>query len=136
MSAIFQNRRGFLRHAAAGFGYTAFAGLAALESLNAKGSQNPLLPKAPHFEPKAKRVIFLFMQGGPTQHETFDFNPDLAKYAGMRSEMEQAGGAQSGKILPSVFDFKPGGESGLPISDVFPHLREHADADRVEWNQS
>ena len=65
MSAIFQNRRGFLRHAAAGFGYTAFAGLAALESLGAKGSQNPLLPKAPHFEPKAKRVIFLFMQGGP-----------------------------------------------------------------------
>ena len=55
MSAIFQDRRGFLRQAAAGFGYTAFAGLAAFESLHAKGSQNPLLPKAPHFEPKAKR---------------------------------------------------------------------------------
>lgn len=127
MSAIFQDRRGFLRQAAAGFGYTAFAGLAAFDSLSGNGGQNPLLPKAPHFEPKAKRVIFLFMQGGPTQHDTFDYNPDLAKYAGMHSDTEPAAGSQSGKILPSVFDFKPGGKSGLPISDAFPQLREHAD---------
>ena len=127
MSATFQNRRGFLRRTAAGFGYTAFAGLAALESLSAKGSENPLLPKAPHFEPKAKRVIFLFMQGAPTQHDTFDYNPDVVKYGGKHSEMELSIGKQGGKILPPVFDFQPGGQSGLPISDAYPHLREHAD---------
>ena len=64
MSDSMQNRRGFLRHAAAGFGYTAFAGLAAMDSLSANGSENPLLPKKPHFDAKAKRVIFLFHAGG------------------------------------------------------------------------
>ena len=122
-----QDRRGFLRRAAAGFGYTAFAGLAAMDSLTADGRKNPLLPKAPHFQPKAKRVIFLFMQGAPTQHETFDYNPELAKYAGKHSEMAMSIGTQGGKILPPVFDFLPSGESGLPISEIFPHLRHHAD---------
>ena len=127
MKDMLQDRRGFLRRAAAGFGYTAFAGLAAMDSMTANGRKNPLLPEAPHFPPKAKRVIFLFMQGTPTQHETFDYNPELAKYAGMHSEMKLAIGTQGGKILPPVFDFLPSGESGLPISEIFPHLREHAD---------
>ena len=127
MKDMLQDRRGFLRRAAAGFGHTAFAGLAAMDSMTANGRKNPLLPEAPHFPPKAKRVIFLFMQGAPTQHETFDYNPELAKYAGMHSEMKLAIGTQGGKILPPVFDFLPSGESGLPISEIFPHLREHAD---------
>ena len=120
-------RREFLRRAAAGFGYTAFAGLAALESLSAKGAANPLMPKPPHFEARAKRVIFLFMQGGPSQFDTFDDNPELAAFAGKHSEMELAAGSQGGKILPPVFEFLPSGESGLPISEVFPHLSKQAD---------
>ena len=120
-------RRAFLRRTAAGFGYTAFAGIAAMESLLAKGATNPLMPKPPHFEPKAKRVIFLFMQGAPTQHDTFDYNPELEKFAGKHSEMKLSIGTQGGKILPAVYDFHPSGESGLPISEVFPHLRNHAD---------
>ena len=127
MRKVLENRRGFLRRTAAGFGYTAFAGVAAMDALRANGSGNPLLPKDPHFEPKAKRVIFLFMQGGPTQHDTFDYNPELAKHAGQFSEMELSIGTQGGKILAPVFEFLPSGESGLPISEIFPHLRQHAD---------
>ena len=127
MQHMLSDRRGFLRTAAAGFGYTAFAGLAAMDSLKANGAKNPLLPKAPHFEAKAKRVIFLFMQGGPTQHDTFDYNPALVKHAGQTSEMKLSIGTQGGKILPPVYEFKPSGESGLPISEIFPHLRQHAD---------
>ncbi len=127
MKAMFSDRREFLRRAAAGFGYTAFAGLASMDALRAKGSVNPLLPKAPHFEAKAKRVIFLFMQGGPTQHDTFDYNAELVKHAGQHSEMDLAIGTQGGKLLAPVFEFLPSGKSGLPISEVFPHLRQHAD---------
>ena len=127
MEHFTSNRRGFLRTAAAGFGYTAFAGLAAMDALRANGTENPLSPRAPHFEPKAKRVIFLFMQGGPTQHDTFDYNPLVANAAGKHSEMELSIGKQGGKILAPVFEFLPGGESGLPISTAFPHLREQAD---------
>ena len=127
MQQMLSDRRGFLRTAAAGFGYTAFAGLAAMDSLQANGATNPLLPKAPHFDPRAKRVIFMFMQGGPTQHDTFDYNPELIKYAGKHSEMKLAIGTQGGKILPPAFEFKPSGESGLPIAEIFPHLRQHAD---------
>ena len=121
------SRRNFLKSSAAGFGWTAFAHLAAQEALQAKTFQNPLLPKKPHFEPKVKRVIFLFMQGAPTQHETFDYNPDLEKHASRNAEMDLAIGKQGGKILPSVYKFDRCGESGLPISEVFPHLQRHAD---------
>ena len=126
-TSINQGRRGFLRQAAAGFGYTAFAGLAALDSLGANGIDNPLAPRRPHFEPKAERVIFLFMQGAPTQHETFDYNPELAKHSGQHSEMELSIGRQGGRIMAPAFEFLPSGESGLPISEVFPNLRRHAD---------
>ena len=127
MRNLTANRRAFLRQAAAGFGYTAFAGVAAMDSLAAKGGANPLLPKQPHFEARAKRVIFLFMQGAPTQHETFDYNPELVKHAGQSSEMKLSIGTQGGKIMPPAFEFLPSGESGLPVSEVFPHLRSHAD---------
>ena len=127
MASDFTGRRDFLRRAAAGFGYTAFASLASMEALSANGAKNPLLPREPHFEAKAKRVIFLFMQGAPTQHETFDYNPELLKHAGQHSETKLAIGTQGGKILAPVFKFLSSGESGLPISEVFPHLRQHAD---------
>ncbi len=129
MNANASSRRNFLKSTAAGFGYTAFAGLAAQEAAKAKGFKNPLLPKKPHFEPKAKRVIFMFMQGGPTQHETFDYNPDLIKAAGKDASMAMFGGAkQGGKIMPPAFEFSQHGESGLWISDLYPNLAKHADS--------
>src|SRR6185503_20271974 len=67
------NRREMLRSVSCGFGYLALAGLTAEAA-----STTPLAPRAPHFPPKAKRVIFLYMQGAPSQHETFDYNPELA----------------------------------------------------------
>lgn len=127
MPDMMPNRRSFLREAAAGFGYTAFAGLAALESADAKGPENPLRPKPPHFEPKAKRVIFLFMQGGPSQHDTFDYNADLERHGEQSAGDQAVDGGLAGKLLPSVFEFQPSGQSGLPISEIFPHLRQHAD---------
>ena len=81
MQNMLSNRRGFLRTAAAGFGYTAFAGLAAMDSLRANGATNPLLPKLPISTRRPSGSSSLFMQGGPTQHDTFDYNPALIKYA-------------------------------------------------------
>ena len=73
------SRRGLLKEAACGFGYLAFAGLAAQA---AAAERNPLAAKAPHFAARARRVIFMFMHGGPSQVDTFDYKPTLARYAG------------------------------------------------------
>ncbi len=92
----------------AGFGWLAFSAMAAQAAMERK----------PHFAAKAKRVIFLFMQGGPSHVDTFDWKPELAK-AGEVS--------RRGAYLAPVFDFKPRGQSGLMISEAFPRLSEHAD---------
>ena len=117
------SRRELLRLTAAGFPYLAFSGMAASEAqAAAKGEyQNPLAPKKPHFEPKAKRVIWMFMQGAPSQHETFDYNEDLVKSAGMKVD------GQVQKLLAPVVKFNKAGKSGLPISELFPELAKHAD---------
>ena len=109
-----ETRRDWLRSMAAGFGSLAFAGVADA----AARYENPLLAKRPHFAAKAKRVIFLFMQGTPSQHETFDYNPELDKLAGKSPD----------RALKSQFAFTPQGESGMLISNLFPHLGKHADA--------
>src|SRR5260370_9989744 len=104
--------RDLLKSASCGLGYLAFAGLAA-------ATDGPLAPRQPHFKPKVKGVIFLFMSGGPSQDETFDYNPELEAFADKSTK--------GGKVLPSVFKFNKSGESGLPISEVFALLSEHAD---------
>lgn len=116
---IFKNRRDFLKTSSCGFGYLAAAGIAAQA---AKPYTSPLAPKAPHFAPKAKRVIFMFMQGAPSQHDTFDLNEELQSAAG-KSTAESRG-----KLLPSVFPFKRYGQSGLPIAEIFPNIGAHADS--------
>ena len=73
------NRRDCLRTMGAGFG---MLGLADLLGATTSGVASPLAPKAPHFTPKAKRVVFVFLNGGPSQVDTFDPKPALAKYAG------------------------------------------------------
>ncbi|MBM3783249.1 MAG: DUF1501 domain-containing protein [Acidobacteria bacterium] len=115
---MFRSRRDFLKSTSCGFGYLAAATMAAEA---AKAYENPLAPKKPHFAPKVKRVIYMFMQGAPSQHDTFDYNEELERGAGKKTESSR------GNLLPSVFKFEKQGQSGLPISSVFPHVSKHAD---------
>ncbi|HWL07873.1 MAG TPA: DUF1501 domain-containing protein [Planctomicrobium sp.] len=83
---------------------------------------------SPHFPAKAKRVIFLFMGGGPSQIDTFDPKPDLVKYAGQRpGAVDVRTERETGGILPSPVKFTPAGESGIPFSEHFSQLSKHAD---------
>jgi hypothetical protein len=125
------SRRDLLKSVSCGFGYLAFAGLAgqlrAAETAPAAGAyQNPLAPKAPHFKPRAKRVIFLFMQGGPSHVDTFDYKPKLAEDDG-KSIANHGNNAKGRKVLKSPFEFRQHGESGLWLSSLFPNLAKHAD---------
>ncbi|MEI7922062.1 MAG: DUF1501 domain-containing protein [Planctomycetota bacterium] len=124
------SRRQWLARHATGFGQLAMAGLLASPACGGKASAETLGALAePHFKPRAKHVIFLFMDGGMSQVDTFDPKPRLATDAGkpfpMRIDATQFD--QIGKILPSLWPFKPRGQSGLPISDLFPHIARHAD---------
>lgn len=114
------DRRDFLRQASAGFGWLAFS---ALSTQWARGGEpastaGPLAPKRPHFAPRAKRVIFMFMSGGPSHLDTFDWKPELARLG--------PGGGR-GKLLAPVTRFAPAGNSGLMIADIFPQLSQQAD---------
>jgi hypothetical protein len=114
-------RRHFLRSTSAGFGYTAFAAIA--HQAAAAEKARPLAAKAPHFPAKAKRVIFLFMSGAPSHVDMFDYKPELAK----RDGEEVAYGRAQSKLLKSPWEFKQHGQSGQWISDLMPHLAQHAD---------
>ena len=85
----------------------------------------------PHFAAKAKSVIFLMMNGGPSQVDTFDPKPALEKYAGQPLPPDRkyinSGGRKVGYLTPGPRKFRPGGQSGLMVSDFFPRVREHAD---------
>lgn len=113
-------RRELLQTASCGFGFLALASLCT-EQASAETS-NPLAPKAPHFTPRAKRVIFLFMQGAPSHVDTFDYKPQLAKDDG-----KPAPGKGNRKLLKSPFAFKQHGKSGLWLPETFPELAKHAD---------
>lgn len=121
------SRRQLLCSLGNGFGALGLASVLAGEGLlgstarAATGASNPLAPKAPHFPPRAKRVIFLFMNGGPSQVDTFDPKPALAKYAGQSKEGTTRQKA-AGKLLPSPFTFKKYGQSGLEVSELYPHV--------------
>src|SRR5579883_2878625 len=104
-------RRDYLRNVGTGFGMLGFAGLMRASTL---GHVAPLAPKPPHFAPKAKRVIFLFLNGGPSQVDTFDPKPMLAKY----SHQPMPSGnikteRKTGNLLPSPFAFRRCGKSGI-----------------------
>ena len=117
-------RRDFLREASSGFGMLAFAGLTAGGSSAADGRQ-------PHLPAKAKRVIFCFMDGGPSHVDTFDFKPMLAKHQGERIGNEavskRSQSNPSRVWLGSPWKFRQRGQSGLWVSDLLPRLAELAD---------
>jgi len=116
-------RRDWLNTMGTGFGMTAFAGM-----LGATTNANPLAPKAPHFKPRAKNVIFLFLNGGPSQVDTFDPKPMLDKFNGkpipagnLKTERK------TGNLLKSPFEFKHYGESGIEVSEIFSKLGSRID---------
>jgi len=123
------SRRQMLKSSACGFGYMALAGLSAEAALK---SQSPLMSKTPHFEPRAKRVIFLFMHGGPSHVDTFDYKPRLNKEDGQRLPFKAAKNIERSsqenlRLMKSPWKFKQRGESGLWISELFDNVAEHAD---------
>ncbi len=122
-------RRRFLRQAACGFGGLA---LNAMLADVARAAASPLAPREPQFPAKAKRVIFLFMAGGPSQHDLFDFKPRLAKDHGQRlglskNPMPFPVGTDKFLTMGPMAKFAPRGESGMVISDLLPHLHTVAD---------
>ena len=106
-----------------------FGNLGFLQSSGAaEGFTSPLVPKAPHFPAKAKRVIHIFANGGPSHVDTFDPKPALDKYAGKALPMENlATERKTGAAFASPFKFKKCGKSGIEVSEVFPHVAESID---------
>lgn len=125
------SRRQFLQTTANGFGMLALAQLFQQDAglLHAAESANPLAPRAPHFAPKAKRVIFLFMHGGPSQIDTFDYKPQLEKDHGkpLPFDKPRVVSAPTGNLLKSPWKFQQYGQSGAWVSELFPHVAKHVD---------
>jgi hypothetical protein len=109
------SRRGWIKAASCGVGALTVSGLAPSQA-----SASLLSPRQPHFAPRAKRVIFLFIAGGPSQFESFDYKPALKAADGKK-------GLKGGKVLGPLTDFAQHGESGMWISDAFKHLAKQAD---------
>ncbi len=117
------NRRNFLNKAGMGMG---MLGLSQLIS-SAEKKHNPLKARSPHMKPKAKRVIHIFCNGGASHIDTFDPKPLLDKYAGKKLPVHFKTERETGGAYPCPFKFKNYGKSGIPISEIFSHLGEHAD---------
>ena len=123
------NRREWLGNWGCGFGMLALRSLLAQQATAKPG---PLGPKSPHHAPRAKRVIFLWMQGGPSQVDLFDHKPLLSRRDGeeipysLPSNRSMPGVAYS-RLMGSIAEFAPAGQSGLPVSTLLPHLRRHVD---------
>ncbi|MFT5496097.1 MAG: hypothetical protein ACI9TH_001494 [Kiritimatiellia bacterium] len=124
------HRRSFLQRAGAGAGMLGLAGLLQDDRLLA-ASSDPLMPQKGHFPAKAKRVIWIFVNGGPSQVDTWDYKPALEKYDGKELEgFDKFTGFFAnavGGIMKSPFDFRPRGQCGKMVSDIFPKLGEHVD---------
>jgi len=122
------SRREMLKRSGCGFGYMAFTSMFAAIARSALAA-NPLSVRDPHFGPRAKRVIFLFMHGGPSHIDTFDYKPALARDEGktLPAGFIKTPFDSSAKLLPSPFAFNKQGQSGLEISEIFPEIGKCAD---------
>jgi hypothetical protein len=121
-------RREFLWQIGGGFAGLALLDLLASETL--ADGKSPLAAKAPHFPAKAKHCVFLFMNGGPSQVDTFDPKPELIKFHGTPYKGDAKVGSNGraiGHLMKSPFEFKKHGQSGLEISSLFPHTAKFAD---------
>jgi hypothetical protein len=144
--SVFTRRR-LLQRAGGGFGMIGLAGLlqhegmlespAAAATGGSAGSQalHPMAPRPPHFPARAKRVIWIFINGGPSQVDTWDYKPGLARWDGKSMREFDASfkdttgffSKQVGGLMKSPFEFTPRGECGKMVSELFPHLGEHVD---------
>ncbi|MEM8669686.1 MAG: DUF1501 domain-containing protein [Planctomycetota bacterium] len=130
--SLITTRREALRSVGCGFGLLAASALA---QRNASGSSksNPLAAKQPLFPPRAKRVIFIFMQGGPSQVDTFDYKPMLEQLDGENQAFDDARVLAKTKeikqhrVFQSPWKFKQYGDCGQPVSELFPHIAKHVD---------
>lgn len=125
-------RREFLHRCGMGMGAIALANLfsavGGAATASAENFISPLAPKTPPLPARAKRVIHIFANGGPSQVDTFDPKPSLAKYAGKMLPMENLPTERkTGAAFPSPFAFKKYGQSGIEVSDLFPHVAESID---------
>src|SRR5687767_4840461 len=134
------SRRQMLRRFANGFGMIGLAGLLAEDVMAAAASgvapvspslrgPNPLAVLPPHYTAKAKRIIFLFMSGGPSHIDLFDPKPKLAEYAGKPLPFEQPKlvRTQTVNCFPSPYKFNKHGRGGVEISELLPHIGSVAD---------
>jgi hypothetical protein len=123
-------RRGLLHSAACGFGSLALTGLCTEQ---ARAAASPLAPQLPHFAPRAKRIIFVFMQGGPSHVDTFDYKPALEKHHGEKlhfrdaRKMAKTGMTGEENVMKSLWQFRQYGESGRWVSDLFPEIARRVD---------
>jgi hypothetical protein len=140
-------RRRLLQRAGGGFGIIGLAGLLQQEGMletqavaatgAGAGSQalHPMAPRPPHFPARAKRVIWIFINGGPSQVDTWDYKPSLARWDGKSMREFDASfkdttgffSKQVGGLMQSPFQFTPRGECGKMVSEIFPHLGNHVD---------
>ena len=128
----FANRREFLQQAGTGFGMLALTALLGEEARAAQAAAdagNPLAVRSPHFAPKAKRVIFLFMSGGPSHVDLFDPKPRLTAETGkpLPFPMPPLMRTKTGNLLGSPFQFSKHGQSGIEVSELLPHISSRID---------
>ncbi|MDB5390539.1 MAG: hypothetical protein JWM11_6185 [Planctomycetaceae bacterium] len=133
-----RTRREFLWEAGAGFTSVALSGMLSADGFFGSSASaaetskfaNPLAPKLPHFAAKAKSVIFLFMYGGPSQVDTFDYKPKLYELDGKTIPVKtkgRGGEKNEGRVVGPKWKFKQYGQSGQYVSDLFPHLANCVD---------
>src|ERR1700687_1365043 len=135
----FRSRREFLFESGGGISGMALACLLAQDGLlaaedevcsNSSSAPNPFAPRKPHFPPRAKSVISLFMSGGVSHVDTFDPKAALQRYAGQpltgRGDIVVRQG-NPGPLMPSPFTFRKYGQSGIDVSEIFPHIASHVD---------
>ena len=125
-----QSRRQMLQTSAVGFGHLALLAMLGEESRGEdQRSRNPLAPQEPHYAPRAKRIVFLFMKGGPSHVDTFDPKPLLDRDHGkpLPFDLPRVTFAKQNNLLKSPWKFKQYGESGLPVSELFPRVAKHVD---------
>ena len=124
------SRRQALSRVACGFGFLALAGMAAQAA--ARGA-NPVAARAGHHRPRAKRVIFLFMGGGVSHLDSFDYKPALYANDGRMLEfldqraIAKTGAGATGRVMKPMWEFRQRGQSGRWVSELFPHIARHAD---------
>lgn len=126
------SRREMLTRCANGFGAVALSALLADDGFADAAIKNPLAPKQPHFKPKVTSVIYLYMDGGPSQVDTFDYKPALEKYHGQDpraaiGKLQPTQFNNIGKVMQSPWKFQQHGESGAWVSELFPHVAKHVD---------